>query len=72
MQILVAKVSFLFSHTHFLSLAMVAETLPILMVISSSRERLLVMVAPKYVKVFMMSKGVPSIMTLGGLSTSYP
>ena len=55
-----------------LSLAMVAEALPILMVISLSRERLLVMVAPKYVKVFTTSKGVPSIMTLGGLSTSWP
>ena len=53
-----------------LSLAMVAEALPILVVISSLRERLLVMVVPKYVKVFMTSKGVPLIMTLGGLSTS--
>ena len=59
MQILVAKVSFLFSHTHLVSLNMVAEALLILVVISSLRERLLVMVAPKYVKEFMTSKGVP-------------
>ena len=54
----------------FTSLAMVAEALPILMVISSLRETLLVMVSPRYVKVVTTSKGVPSIMTLGGLSTS--
>ena len=34
------------------------------------RERVLVKVAPKYVKQFMTSKGVPSIMTFGGLSAS--
>ena len=69
-QILVAKVSFLFSHTHLLNLDMVTEALPILVVISSLRERLLVMVAPKYVKEFMTSKGVPTIMMYGGLSKS--
>ena len=72
MQILVAKISFLFSYTHYLSLNLVTEALPILVVISSLRERLLVMVAPKYVKEFMTSRGVPLIMTYGGLATSWP
>ena len=71
MQILVAKVSFLFSHTHLLSLIIVTEALPILVVISSLRERLLVMMAPKYVKEFMTSKGCAIYHTFGRLSTSW-
>ena len=54
----------------FASLNMIAESLPILVLISSPRGRLLVTVAPKYVKEFMTSKGEPSVMTCGGLSTS--
>ena len=72
MQILVVKVSFLFSHAHLLSINMVTEVLPILVVISSLRERSLVVMAPKYMKEFMTSKGVPLIMTFGRLSTSWP
>ena len=49
---------------------MVEESLPILVVISSLRERLLMMVVLKHVKEFMTSKGGPLIMIFGGLSTS--
>ena len=65
----VFSVSLLFVQTILLSLEMTAAALAFMVLISESRDRLLVMVEPRYVKPSITSRVVSSLSMEGGVST---
>ena len=68
----VFTVSWLLFHTLFHSLDITAATFANHLSISMLRDRLLVMVEPRYVKIFIASSKILSMLTVSGTCISWP